>query len=188
MLAPVAAVLGESAVVLSVVDLDEGRQPGVWRAYRRAFARWRPLLLTGLIVGVSVSLAFLTIVLIPLAVAIYVLWVLWIPVIQVEGLSGRAALRRSASLVRPRWAKVVLLVVLATATASAIGPLLGALIIIVTNAPFTVSNAVAGIAYAMLLPLVSLSTTYVYADAAVRHQLHRPSDKPESLPAEASLT
>ncbi|MGB7819774.1 MAG: hypothetical protein WBL35_13710 [Ornithinibacter sp.] len=186
-LAPVAAVLGESAVVLSVVDLDEGREPGVWRAYRRALARWRPLLLTGLVVGVSVSLALLTVVLIPLAVALYVLWVLWIPVIQVEGLSGRAALRRSASLVRPRWAKVVLLVVIATATASAIGPALGALIIIVTNAPFAVSNAVAGIAYALLLPLVSLSTTYVYADASVCHRLHRPSDRPEALPAEASL-
>ncbi len=187
-LAPVAAVLGQSAVVRAVVDLDEGREPGVRRSYRQAVSRLGPLLWTGLLILAAVAVSTITVILIPLAAVLIVLWILYVPVVQVEGLSGRAALRRSAHLVRPRWGKVLLLVVVSALTASAVGPLLGALIIIVTDAPFAVSNAVSGIAYAMLLPLVSLSTMYVFADAVVSDRLKAPTEKPEALPAEAPLT
>ena len=49
------------------------------------------------------------------------------------------------------------------------------------------SNAVAGIVYALLVPLVALNTVYVYADVVVRDELEPPVDKVPQLPAEATL-
>ena len=69
---------------------------------------------------------------------------------------------------RQRWVKVVVLVALTTCLVLAVGPLLGTVLILGTSLPFAVSNAVAGIVYALLIPLVALNTLYVYADVVVR--------------------
>jgi hypothetical protein len=53
--------------------------------------------------------------------------------------------------------------------------------------PFAVSNAVAGIVYALFVPLVALNAVYVYADVIVRDELEPRVEKPPQLPAEATL-
>ncbi len=88
---------------------------------------------------------------------------------------------------RQRWVKVVVLVALTTGLVLAVGPLLGTVLILGTSLPFAVSNAVAGIVYALLVPLVALNTLYVYADVVVREQIDPPVDKVSELPAEATL-
>ena len=52
-----------------------------------------------------------------------------------------------------------------------IGPLLGALLILATDAPFWLVNVVAGVVYAVTMPFVALTTAYVYFDARVRDEL-----------------
>ena len=91
-------------------------------------------------------------------------------------------MRRSAHLVRPRWVKVVVLVALTNALVLAVGPLLGTALILGTSLPFAVSNAVAGIVYALLVPLVALNTVYVYADIVVRDELEPRVEKGRSCP------
>ena len=51
------------------------------------------------------------------------------------------------------------------------GPLVGALLILVTDAPFWLVNVVAGIVYTVTMPFVALTTAYVYFDTRIRHEL-----------------
>ena len=51
------------------------------------------------------------------------------------------------------------------------GPLIGALLILVTSAPFWLVNIVAGLIYAVAMPLVAITTAYVYFDRRVALEL-----------------
>jgi hypothetical protein len=81
--------------------------------------------------------------------------------------------------------KVGSLTILGAAIALVAGPLLGALLILVTNAPLPIVDVVAGIVYAVTLPFVALTTAYVYFDMRVRDELAGPVD--DQLSAEISL-
>ena len=63
---------------------------------------------------------------------------------------------------------------------------LGALLILVTNAPLWLANVVAGAVYALTMPFVALTTAYVYFDARVRGELAG-EHEPGELPAEIEL-
>ena len=72
------------------------------------------------------------------------------------------------------------LVGLSAAIALVAGPLLGALLIFVTDAPLALLNIVAGVVYALALPFVALVTAYVYFDARTRDELE--PDEPRRAP------
>ncbi len=186
-LSPVTLLLGQAATMFAAREIDEGRPVGPLRAYGGALRRAIPLLLTPAAVFVVAMLMVLTVVLIPVAIVLIVLSLLISPVVLFEHRSGWGALRRSAHLVRVRWVKVVVLVALANGLVLAIGPLLGAALILGTSLPFAVSNAVAGVVYALFVPLVALNAVYVYADVLVRDELEPRDAKAPDLPAEATL-
>mgnify|MGYP003287835088 CR=1 FL=1 len=112
-----------------------------------------------------------TVVLAPVAVWLAVRWSLLAPVAELEERTGHGTLRRSAELVRGRWLRVASLVGVGAVLALAAGPLLGALLIIATDAPLALLNVVAGIVYALAMPFVALTTAYVYFDARARYEL-----------------
>ena len=60
--------------------------------------------------------------------------------------------------------------------------LLGALLILLTDASLPLLNIVAGVVYALAMPFVALATTYVY----VREEL-APEPGPHGLPVEIEL-
>ena len=185
---PVTLALGQAATMFAARAIDEGRPVGPLRAYGGALRRAVPLLLTLGAIFVVGILMVLTVVLIPVMVVLVVLSLLITPVVLFEGLSGWKALRRSAHLVRRNWLKVVVLVALTNALVLAIGPVLGTTLILGTSLPFSVSNAIAGIVYALFIPLVALNTVYVYADIVVRDELEPRAEKVPQLPAEATLS
>ena len=113
-------------------------------------------------------------------------WGLLAQVVELENRPAAAALRRSSELVRGRWLRVASLVGVGAVLAFAAGPLLGALLILLTSAPLPLLNIVAGIVYALALPFVALTTSYVYFDARARHELER-AQEPDELPAEIRL-
>ncbi|MFL6177404.1 MAG: hypothetical protein ACJ715_12200 [Ornithinibacter sp.] len=186
-LSPITLALGQAATMAAARAIDEGRPTGPLRAYRASLRRAVPLLLTGLAVVVVAVLLALTVVLIPVALVLVVLSLLITPVVLFEQLSGWRAVKRSAHLVRRNWLKVLVLVALTNGLVLAIGPLLGTALILGTSLPFAVSNAIAGIVYALFIPLVALNTVYVYADIVVRDELEPREAKAPELPAEASL-
>jgi hypothetical protein len=187
LLSPVTLALGQAATMVAARAIDEGRPVGPLRAYAGVVRRALPLLLTLAGLGAVLVLLAVTLVLLPVAAVVLVLSLLITPVILFEGISGWRGLRRSAHLVRRNWLKVVVLVALTNGLVLAIGPLLGTALILGTSLPFAVSNAIAGIVYALFIPLVALNTVYVYADVVVRDELEPRAAKEPQLPAEASL-
>ena len=176
----------QAATACALVELDAGRPVGPLAAYRLAFERIRPLLgATAIAVLVWIVLTT-TAVLIPVAIWLAIRWALLAPVVELEGRMAVGALRRSAELVRGRWIRVGSLVGLGAGIALAAGPLIGALLIFATDAPFALLNVVAGVVYALALPFVALTTAYVYFDARARLELE-PVDHPDELPAEIEL-
>ena len=67
------------------------------------------------------------------------------------------------------------------AFALVLGPLVGTLLIVLTNAPLATLNLVAGVVNAVTMPFVALTTAYVYFDARARLELE-PADEPAELP------
>jgi hypothetical protein len=179
--------LVQAATACALLEIDAGRQVGAVSAYAGALRRIRSLLRAlGLFVLVWVALTT-TAFLIPVAIWLAVRWCLLAPVVELEQLGGASALARSRALVRGRWWRTASLVGLSAAISLGAGPLLGALLIFVVDAPLAMLNVVAGIVYAAALPFVALVTAYVYFDARTRVELEPVVDQRE-LPAEIELS
>jgi hypothetical protein len=177
--------LVQAATTLALLELDAGREASPVRAYRSAFRRLRPLV-GGLLLVVAVcALLMITAVLIPVAVWLAVRCVLLAQVVEVEDAPALGGLRRSSGLVRGHWLRVASLVGVGSLLALAAGPLLGALLILLTDAPLALLNVVAGVVYALAMPFVALTTAYVYFDLRVAEELE--PEAPTVLPAEIGL-
>jgi hypothetical protein len=177
--------LVQAATVRALDEIDRGRSPGPVRAYRLALDSILPLLGGLAIAVVVVTLLASSVFLLPIAIWLAVRWALIAAVVELEALSALGALRRSGRLVRRRWLKVASLVLVGGGIALAAGPLLGALLIFVTDAPLWVLNTVAGVVYAVAMPFVALTTAYLYFDARARDELAE--REPDQLPAEIDL-
>ena len=178
--------LVQAATACALVEIDAGRPIGPTQAYRLALRRIRPLLgAVGIFVAVWVALTTSGI-LIPVAIWLVVRWCLLAPAVELENPSAFGALRRSRELVRGRWIRVASLVGLGALVALVAGPLLGALLIFVSNSSLALLNLVAGLVYAIALPFVALVTAYVYFDARTRLELE-PVDTRDELPAEITV-
>ena len=164
----------QMATARALVEIDAGRPVGALRAYRLAFGSLRSLFIALMIAVVAVLLLVGSVILTPIAVWLAVRWALIAPAIELEGLSGFEALRRSGHLVRRKWLKVGSLTILGAAIAFVTGSLAGVLLILVTDAPLATVDVVAGIVYAVTLPFVALTTAYVYFDTRVRDELAGP--------------
>ena len=177
--------LVQAATACALVRIDGGDAIGPIHAYRLAFRRAGTLLgaLT-LVVALWFALGVSTI-LLPVAVWLAVRWSLLAQVVELEGRNPLGALRRSSDLVRGRWLRVVSLVGASAVLAFIVGPVVGATLILLTDAPLALLNVVAGVVYALALPFVALTTSYVYFDARVRVEIEAP--EPKQLPAEISL-
>jgi hypothetical protein len=176
----------QAATARALVEIDAGRPVGALGAYRSVSRTVVPLLGALVVATVVVSLLASSLFLIPIAVWLAGRWALIAPVIELEGSSSVAALRRSGRLVRRSWLKVASLIVAGGALILVVGPLVGVLLILATNLPFWLVNVIAGIVYALTMPFVALVTAYVYFDLSVR----RASDaarEPATLPAELAL-
>ncbi|HZB85198.1 MAG TPA: hypothetical protein VE289_01410 [Gaiellaceae bacterium] len=175
--------LVQGATARALVEIDNRRPIDPIRAYRLAFVRFRPMLAAVAAAVALVALLGATLALVPVAVWLVGRWALIAQAVELEGVSPLRVLRRSSELVRGRWLKVVSLVVAGAAVALAVGPLVGALLILLTDAPFALLNVVAGLVYVIAMPLVALTTAYVYFDAVVRERVEPPPGLDE-LPAE----
>jgi hypothetical protein len=178
--------LVQAATACALVEIDADRSVGAWRAYRLALRRIRPLLgAIAIFVLVWVVLTT-TVFLIPVAIWLAIRWCLAAPVVELEDQRPFLSLRRSGGLVRGRWIRVGSLVGVSAAIALFAGPLLGAILIFLTDTPLAFLNIVAGVVYALAMPFVALVTAYVYFDARARVELE-PVEHVSELPAEIQL-
>ena len=178
--------LVQAATACALVEIDNGRDVGPLEAYRLALRRLRPLLGALAIFVVLWVVLTTTLFLVPVAIWLAVRWSLLAPVVELEDRRPFPSLRRSGALVRRRWIKVGSLVGVSAALALLAGPLLGAILIFLTDTPLALLNVVAGVVYALAMPFVALVTAYVYFDARARLELE-PVERVSELPAEIVL-
>jgi hypothetical protein len=179
--------LVQAATTCALVELDQGRKIGPIGAYRLALRRIGPLLGALTIAVVAWVLLSATWILLPLAIWIVVRWALFAQTVVLEGKSAVPALWRSGALVNDRWFRVASLVGVGALVALAIGPIVGAMLILLTSVPLPFLNVVAGVIYALVVPFVALTTSYVYFDARTRVELE-PKEDVDELPAEIQLS
>jgi hypothetical protein len=179
--------LVQAATARALFELDAGRSIGPIRAYRLSLDSARPLLGAFAVAVVVVSVLAGSLFLLPVAVWLTVRWALLVPAVELEDLTAIGALSRSGRLVRHGWLKVASLIVVGAALVLASGPLIGALLILLTDTPLAVLNLVAGIVYAVAMPFVALTTAYVYFDMRVRETLSAGGEESAELPAEIEL-
>jgi hypothetical protein len=174
----------QAACARAIVSIDAGKPVGLRGAYRLAFdSTWELLGALAIAVGILTALT-VSIFLVPIAIWLAVRWALVVPVVELEERGGLAGLRRSGHLVRLQWFKVGTLVVVAAALAILAGPFLGALLILLVDAPFGFVNVLAGLVYAVAMPFVGIATTYVYFDTLVREHVKEAGAAASELPAE----
>ena len=171
LLSLVGMTLVQAAAVRAMVEIDAGRPIGIVIAYRLAFARARALVRSLAVAVPVVTILTASVVLAPVALVLGAIWGLVVPCVELEELRGRAALRRSTGLARYSWFKVLTLVVGGAGLVLVVGPLVGILLLLGTGASFSLVNLVAGVVYAIFMPLVGITTTYVYYDAVGRERL-----------------
>ena len=177
----------QAASTRAIVEIDAGRDVGPMRAYRMSLDSVRPLIGALAIAVTVVTLLTLSLFLVPIAIWLAVRWALIVPAAELEQRSAIGALRRSGELVRRQWLKVGTIVVVASVLAIVAGPLLGALLILLFDAPFELVNIVAAFVYAVAMPFVGVATAYVYFDTLARERLEEASPAAVELPAEIQL-
>jgi hypothetical protein len=179
--------LVQAATARALIELDADHPIGPLQAYRLSLVRARRLFGALLVAVVVVSLLATSLFLLPIAIWLAGRWALVVPVVELEDSAALAALRRSRGLTRRRWLKVASLVVAGGGLVLLLGPLIGALLILATDAPFWLVNVIAGVIYAVTMPFVALTTAYVYFDCRVRDEL-RTEETGDRLPAEIGLS
>jgi hypothetical protein len=154
-----------------MLSLDAGEDVKAWAIYRATIRTRRPLIRTVIGATAVVTLLMLTLFLVPVAIWLIVRWSLLAQTSQIEGASARDSLRRSSALVRGRWWRTALVVVGFSTAAFVLGPLIGALLLLGSDAAFAVVNIVAALVYVFTMPFVAILTTYVYFDLRVRQEV-----------------
>jgi hypothetical protein len=177
----------QAATARALVKIDQGERISPLRAYGLALDSLGSLLVALLLAAFVISLLVSTIFLVPIAIWLAVRWALIAPVVALERRPPLAALRHSGRLVRLGWIKVGSLVVVGAAIALLAGPLLGSLLILLTDTPLVLLNIISGVVYAFALPFVALATVYVYFDMRVREELVDEA-RPDVLPAEIEIS
>jgi hypothetical protein len=176
--------LVQAAVARAMVEIDAGRKVGVVEAYRMALDSIGPLLGALAIAVAVVAVLSISFFFVPIAIWLVVRWALLVPVAELEEASAAGALRRSGELVRHQWLKVGTLVVAAAILAIVAGPVIGTLLLLLVDAPLELVNVVSGLVYAVAMPFVGITTTYVYYDTLVRERLDETAPAADELPAE----
>ena len=175
----------QATTAIAVVELDEGRVASPTKAYREAASKLKPLLGSLALAALIIAVLDLTTIGLVLSPWLIVRWSLLAQTVALEGQTVRGALRRSGRLVRGSWWKTATLTALVTGVGLALGPFLGALLLLLSDASFNFVNLLASLIYAVTLPFVAIATTYLYFDLTVRERLEvEATDSSGILPAE----
>jgi hypothetical protein len=173
------------ATMAAMADLDAGRQTGARAAYKQVLPKLGSILGVVVIAGVITGLVALTSIGLLLSIWLIVRWALVAQVVLLEDLSALAALRRSAKLVHRNWWRVATMLLFVTTVALLLGPLVGTLLLLVTNASFDFINLVSSVVYVFVLPYAAIASTYLYFDLRVVNQNEAESaEEGDVLPAE----
>ena len=177
---PLVVVLPVIALVVAacqqvVAAEADGRDCGPRQAFGEVLRRPAgaiAFLVMYLLVGVCAS----TILLIPVALWLVSRWAVGSSAAIFENLNARAGLRRSAQLTAGhRWRTIATSGLLFVIGVS-VGPLIGGLLLLPTPLPFLVSNGIAAVVSALLIPVASVGVALQFLDLRRRHEVTEPAE------------
>jgi hypothetical protein len=180
----VALAFVQAATAEAVASVDRGEALSALGAYRKALANLARLFVRVLFAAVVVVLLDLTVVGLPIAAWLIVRWSLLAQVIQLDEETSPGPLGRSAALVRHHWWRVALFTLVVAGVGLLLGPLVGGLLLLTTNATFNAVNVIAALVYTITMPFVAIATTYLYFDLKARAVLEPRAVVRDELPAE----
>jgi hypothetical protein len=153
-----------TALSVSVVaGLARGEQPSAGEAFRRALPVMARVLGTVALGALGVALG--TLALIVPGIWLAIRWYVAAQVSVIEGLGGRAALRRGGELVAGRWGNVFVLVLVAGVGFGLVGALLPA-VVGGASPPLYVAATIIG--QSIALSLTAIAGTLLYFDLRAR--------------------
>jgi hypothetical protein len=153
------------AAVATMLDREErGTGAGLVEVHRLLRDRGRGLASAVAREAAVIALLLISVVGIPWAVHRLVAWCLVVQACVLEGRDGPAALRRSAALVRGRWWSTAATIALINAVGLASGPVVGIVLLFVSDLPLLAINLVGSAVYAVTVPYVAIATTLLWGD------------------------
>jgi hypothetical protein len=155
----------------ALVDLSTQGRASAGAAYRATARRIRPLLGGLVVAALVVAIANLTLIGLPLAIWLAIRWSLLAQAVALEDESALGSLRHSGRLVRGSWWRAASLTAFVTGIALLLGPLVGTLLLFVSNASFDVINLASDLVYVVALPFAAIATTYLYFDLGARRRV-----------------
>jgi hypothetical protein len=166
--AAIASTCTTAAVAAALGELEHGRQISAADAFRMALHRWRAL--AGALARQFGAALVLTLVIvgIPFAIRRFIRWSLFAQTTMLEGESARGALRRSAELVDGHWWRTFGITVLIDVLAALSGPLIGVLLLLLTDNSLNFINLVGALIYTITVPYAALALTLYYFDLDVK--------------------
>lgn len=173
-----------AAVAIGLRDACDGAAPSGWPTLGATLRR------PG--VPVTVALQWLvpvlltaTLLLLPLGLWLAARWAVAFPAAAFDDLRPGRALHRSAELTRGHRWRSLALTGLALLGATWTGPVVGALVLLLTRSPFWAANLVAAAVTAVLLPMLGAVVTLQYLD--LRGRSAQGQDGGVDLPTEGAV-
>ncbi|RIQ24453.1 Vps62-related protein [Jiangella rhizosphaerae] len=174
-----------AAVAQALHDLDAGRPVTVLSAYREVGRHLRPLaLVAARLVVVCWALLFFVFTA-PLALIYAVRNGFAVQAVMMEDRSAGDAFRRSRDVVRGHWWRTTAVTALVVGLGATTGPLVGIILLLVSDGSFTVINLITALVYVVTIPFVALVLGYLYLDLRVRAGSPEPGEARPDVPAGA---
>lgn len=149
-------------------DDHHGAFVGAVRLVRRRLPALIATLLRAVVIVVGLAV---TVIGIPWAIRQSVRYQFTVPIVVTEELSGARALARSTELVRGRWWRTAMTVVLFSSLAAVINSALQlALLVVLSSAPLWFYLVVSFAVIGLVVPLVATPPLLLYGDAAAEHR------------------
>jgi hypothetical protein len=168
--AAIASVCTTAAVAAALGELDAGRQISAREAFRVAFRHVGSL--AGALArqfGAAVLLT-ITVIGIPFAIRRFVRWSLFAQAAVLEERPAKDALRRSAGLVNGHWWRTFGITAVVDLVAALSGPLIGVLLLLLTDRSLTVINVTGSLIYTITVPYAAIALTLYYFDLDQRQR------------------
>jgi serine/threonine protein kinase len=117
---------GVTAIIVTQLEVAPMKPVELRAAFAIMRRRWKPFIKTALNVIIRMAIGYVLLI-IP-GIVVQVRYLLWGPVVLMEGLEGKAALKRARALASRSWRTIILAMLIQFCVPAIVGGLIGALI------------------------------------------------------------
>jgi serine/threonine protein kinase len=157
-------VSGVTAVIVTQLAVAPHKPVELRAAFRVLRARWRPFLNTGIRLSLRIMLGFILCV-IP-GIVMTLRYSLWAPVVLMEGLEKKAALKRARALASRSWRTIILAMLFQFLVPAFVGAIFGALVggtaASKAHLRVEITTQVSALVKIFVLPLMSIVPALLY--------------------------